>query len=427
MTVQNIAIIGAGFTGATAGVYLSEAGHKVTLFEAAHTLGGRARSITYRELSLDNGQHICLGAYSELLRLLLILDLSESSVFLRLPFEWSVLPHFHLSLPKAPSPWRWLIALWQTRGLSITERWHFGRLLYQVRRPSSSIFEEPVALWLAKHHQSSHLIEYFWEPLCLAALNTPIEDACTQIFVKVLRSSLENVSDGLDLLLPRVDLSQLIPNHAANFIKARQGKVQTGKRIKCITPFQEKWEVEGSIFDQVVIATAPQDLAKIDLPASLKPVTENLASWTYPAIATIYLQYPSTTKLPRPMIGLVKCIGQWVFDRGITHGQHGLIAVVISHIDKNTDHIALAETIQTELEIAFSIGVAPLWTKVIIEKKATFGAVQQLNRPSFGTGLPGLWLAGDYMIEGYPATLESAVKSGRIVSQHIMEQNHEKI
>lgn len=427
MTAQNIAIIGAGFTGATAGVYLSEAGHKVTLFEAAHTLGGRARSITYREVTLDNGQHICLGAYTELLRLLHILGISESSVFLRLPFEWAMLPNFHFSLPKLPAPWRWLIGLWQTQGLSIKERLHFGHLLYQVNRTSSLIQDEPVTVWLAKHQQSANLIENFWEPLCLAALNTPIHTASTQIFVKVLRHTLKNSANGLDLLLPRVDLSHLLPNQAASFIEARQGKIQTGRRIKRITPSQGKWEVDGAIFDQVVIATAPQDLAKIDLPVSLKTVAENVASWPYHAIATVYLQYPSTIKLPRPMLGLVKCTGQWVFDRGITHGQHGLIAVVISDIDKNTDHAVLTEMIQKELKAFFSIQVASLWTKVIIEKRATFGAVQHLNRPSFATGLPGVWLAGDYMIEDYPATLESAVQSGRIVSQHIMEQNHGKI
>ena len=33
-------------------------------------------------------------------------------------------------------------------------------------------------------------------------------------------------------------------------------------------------------------------------------------------------------------------------------------------------------------------------------------------RPGIRTPLPGLWLAGDYLDSDYPATLESAVRSG---------------
>jgi len=49
---------------------------------------------------------------------------------------------------------------------------------------------------------------------------------------------------------------------------------------------------------------------------------------------------------------------------------------------------------------------------VIAEKRATFACTPELDRPGVDSGLPGLLLAGDYTACDYPATLESAVRSG---------------
>ena len=64
------AVIGAGWAGCSAAVALSKSGHEIHLFEAARTLGGRARQVSVHDLTLDNGQHILLGAYKATLALL---------------------------------------------------------------------------------------------------------------------------------------------------------------------------------------------------------------------------------------------------------------------------------------------------------------------------------------------------------------------
>ena len=72
---MNIAIIGAGWAGIAAAVQAIAAGHQVRLFEASHSVGGRARVVAGTlpdgtPITLDNGQHILIGAYLETLRLL---------------------------------------------------------------------------------------------------------------------------------------------------------------------------------------------------------------------------------------------------------------------------------------------------------------------------------------------------------------------
>ena len=63
---------------------------------------------------------------------------------------------------------------------------------------------------------------------------------------------------------------------------------------------------------------------------------------------------------------------------------------------------------------------AALTVQTITEKRATFACVPGLQRPASETGLPGLWLAGDYVTGDYPATIEGAVRSGVAAARRIL-------
>ena len=422
---QHIAIIGSGYAGLAAGVYLAAHGYPITLFEANRVLGGRARAVYYQDQVLDNGQHICLGAYTNLLALIKQVGLEEADLFLRLPLELTLLPHFRVSLPRLPAPWHLLIGLWKAQGLSLSERWALLTLMYRLKLSDGQLSkDQTVASWLSQQGQSHHLISSFWTPLCLATLNTPLKEASAQIFIYVLRDSLGKRGMDSDLLLPKVDLSALFPHAAASYIQQQGGEIKIGRRIQSIQPSHGQWQVDEEIFDQAIIAVAPQQMTQFFLPTELKSTSSRLAQWPYQAIATVYLQYPSNISLPRPMQGIAQGVSQWIFDRGQTHNQAGLIAVVISSLHKKIEHDSLVQQIRQEFLQFFHITVPPIWYKVIIEKRATFSAVVNMERPIQQTGIPGLWLAGDYTTCHYPATIEGAVQSGKQVSQLIMEQKN---
>lgn len=424
--IERIAIIGAGYAGLSAGVLLSARGYCITVFEAGKTLGGRARAITYQGQTLDNGQHICLGAYTTLLSLLSQVDLYEETVFLRLPLELTLLPHFHLSLSQLPAPWHLFSVLWRTQGISLAERYRLCQLLLSLKRCHYHLpYDQPVAAWLRQQRQSMHLITSFWTPLCLAVLNTPIELASAQIFAYVLRDSLGKDTPHSDILLPTVDLSTAFPEAAARFIAQHNGILHLSRRIQSIQPHGTKWQVDNALFDQVIIAVAPHQIVHINLPTALAPTVSLLTQWPYHAIATVYLQYDPSIRLEKPMQGIAHGLSQWVFDRGYTHRQAGLIAVVISTMQKNIPHDQLVQQIRQELRQFFHIHAEPIWYKVIIEKRATFSATVNRKCPTQQTTMAGLWLAGDYTIDHYPATLESAVLSGKQIAQLIMESKHE--
>ena len=118
--------------------------------------------------------------------------------------------------------------------------------------------------------------------------------------------------------------------------------------------------------------------------------------------------------LPFPMLGFSGGLLQWAFDRGALSGYRGLVAAVLSASGEHEafTHTDLAAAIHRELAAAMPGLPAPLWHRVIAERRATFSCRPGLVRPENTTPVRGLVLAGDYTVSDYPATLEAAIRSG---------------
>jgi hypothetical protein len=112
------------------------------------------------------------------------------------------------------------------------------------------------------------------------------------------------------------------------------------------------------------------------------------------------------------MVGLADGLVQWVFDRGALTREHGRLACVISAQGdhQQLESAALADACHRELAKAIPGLTAPLWSRVIAEKRATIACTPGVKSLAFR--IPGVELAGDYADPDYPPTLEAAVRSG---------------
>jgi squalene-associated FAD-dependent desaturase len=426
----NVAVIGGGYAGLAAAVELARHNVPVTVFEAAKQLGGRARRVEHQGLELDNGQHIFIGAYRETLRLMQLVGVDTEQAMLRLPFEFDLPGHFRIKAAPLPAPLHLVWGLLTAAGLSWAERLAAVRFIHALRRLSFKLNQDiSVAAFLVQHRQNKHVVQLLWEPLCVAALNTSIQTASAQVFLHVLRDSLNGNRQASDILLPRIDLSTLFPDPAARFVESRNGSVHLGTSVRALEKIEDGFSVitddSHEPFTTVVCAVSPSRLP--DLAAGfpeLNVAMNRLERFTYQPICTVYLQYPAQVALPKAMLGFTGGFAQWAFDRGRLHGTAGLIAVVISAEGKHTDltHDQLAQIIHAELKGTVGPLPIPLWHKVIMEKRATFSCDVGLIRPSQATSLPGFYLAGDYTEGDYPATLEGAIRSGVKSAQLILEK-----
>jgi hydroxysqualene dehydroxylase len=435
MRPTTVAVIGAGWAGCAAAVELARAGAHVTLYEAARTAGGRARRIDYQGNTLDNGQHILLGAYRDSLRMMRMVGLQPSQLLLRLPLQMRY-PNsengMDLLAPRLPAPLHLALGVLRAKGLSLADKLSLARFASAARWMGWQLHRDcTVCELLERFEQADRLTRLMWRPLCIAALNTPPERASAKVFLAVLRDSLGASRAASDMLLPRTDLSALFPDAAIAWLQKQGGKVMLGNRVSAIHADDDGWKItseqHSDHYQHVVIATSAAHAQTLLL--EIDDALADTLDFEYEAITTCYLHYAPTVRLPAPMLALLddpdsQRWGQFIFDRGqLDAAKAGLLAVVISASGLATESGAQALEASVAQQLANDLQMpdlaTPLWSKVITEKRATFACVPDLQRPPNATAHRGLWLAGDYTESEYPATIEGAVRSGLKVAAAI--------
>ncbi|VAW57203.1 Phytoene desaturase, pro-zeta-carotene producing [hydrothermal vent metagenome] len=440
MNKPKIAIVGGGWAGLAAAVELCQHGHQVSLFESAPQLGGRARSVTWNNMTLDNGQHLMLGAYQQMLQCLTTLHADTDKLFKRLPYRMLMLDAqtgqtaFDLQLPTYPAPLHLLFGIFNTPSLSFKEK---ITLLIRFNQCLNSPIKDDLSVtdWLQSANLPLTYTKNCLEPVCLAALTTHPHQASAKAFQRVLQQTFSGPAHFTDLLIPTADLSQIYPNLAKQFILKNGGDIQTRSKVQQL--HIENNRIQSIVvndqtltFDQVILATPASITHKLLDPIPLlQPLVKQINQLKYEPVTTLYLQFKQATPLPYPMLGIVNGLSEWVFERSIS-GNNDVLAVVISARGKHCQipEAQLVETIYTELSTIIP-NLSPLLTsKLITDKRATFQCHPNIDslRPCTETMVSNLKLCGDYVyIEekkqaGLPSTLEGALHSGVKCAQSII-------
>ena len=420
---MNTAIIGAGWAGIAAAIAATAAGHPVTIFEATHSVGGRARAVTGTlpdgsPLTLDNGQHILIGAYSETLRLLRQVGVDPQTALVRLPLTLRFPDGAGLRFPHWPSPLDAVGGILGARGWSAADKVSLLRLALRWRWNG---FQCAPALSVAQlcHGLSPRVMAELVAPLCVSALNTPAHQASAQVFLRVMQDALFGAAGGSNLLLPRCDLTQLFPAVAAHYLQTQGAELRLATRITAVVPHGSQWQLADQSFDAVVVATAASEAARLLERSAANAATDSaqtMRHWCtianrlhFEAIATVYA-WGAGASLPAPMLSLhsgATAPAQFVFDRGQLGGPAGLLAFVVSASKGERATLQAQVLAQAQAQLGLRLQAV----QTIVEKRATFACTPGLLRPAQHIA-PGLLACGDYVAGPYPATLEGAVRSG---------------
>lgn len=411
----HFAIVGAGWAGLSAALQATKLGHRVTLFEMSAQLGGRARGIESNGMMLDNGQHIMIGAYTELLRLMDLVGADAPRLLMRTPLALLNAQGQGLRLPAGQPAGAFAKAVLRHSGWP----WHARLALLAAAAgwvmtgfqcdPQISVTQLTARLPACVRHE---LID----PLCVAALNTPAEQASAMVFLRVLKDALFSGPGSADLLFPRVNLSELLPAPAEAWLTAKGADVRSSARVMVISRAAPAWCVDGEPFDRLIVATPAKEAAR--LTATVAPAWARQAeALQFEPIVTVYLRSPGT-RLPFPMLALPAQQhgpAQFVVDRGQLGGAEGLLAFVISGaqawVDKGADATVSATMSQARMTLGAMLGESLQPVRMLTEKRATFRCTPGLRRPAASIA-PGMSAAGDYVDGPYPATLEGAARSG---------------
>jgi squalene-associated FAD-dependent desaturase len=432
----DVIVIGAGFAGLSAAVRLAGKGARVLVLEARSRLGGRATAFADRETGemVDNGQHVLLGCYTETLA---FLDDIGALGNLRSAQQLSVTmidragAKTRLVCPALPAPLHLVAGVFEWDALGWSDRLAALRMAGPLRRARRELMPgareiaaspgETVDAWLIRNGQTARLREMLWEPLALAALNQSPGQAAAPVFARVLAEMFGSDPRLAAILLPAKPLHLMYAEPAREFIERRGGTVRTGATAKLTVDGRLNVEASGQRWSaEAVIATVPWYALRELIgaaPAALEATLLSASRMASSPIVTVNLWFDRPV-LDEPFIGLPGRAMQWVFDtRAVFGGDTARLSVVASGASPlvaltNPELIATAH--RELLEALPAVREARLVRGTVVrEPRATFSlALGQPGRPPVQTPVPGLYLAGDWIDTGLPATIESAVRAG---------------
>ena len=460
----DVIIVGAGFAGLSAAVKLTEHGKRVLVLEARSRLGGRATAFTDSETGeqVDNGQHVLLGCYTETFAFLQAIGAGD---YVRLQPQLSVTMidragrRSRLVCPQLPAPWHLLGGVLEWEALGWADRLSVMRMAAPLklavrqarsdaerRKPAALRSDgarprgghviaaspgETVEAWLVRHGQTERVREMLWRPLALAALNQPAERAGASVFARVLAEMFSGDSRAAALALPTRPLHLMYAEPARAWIEKRGGEVRTGvsATIRATDEGVEGVDGAGESWRARTIVSAVPWFAMAQLfeprPARLAAMLDSASRMASSPIATVNLWFEGQI-IDEPFVGLPGRAMQWVFDkRTVFGGDSSHVSLVSSGAESlvslpNDQLVTMAhdELLQALPRVR---SVRLLRSTVVRERHATFSlAPGQPLRPPTETGLPGLYLAGDWIDTGLPATIESAVRSGHRAARAIL-------
>jgi squalene-associated FAD-dependent desaturase len=425
---RDVVVVGGGLAGLTAALRLARAGVRTTLLERRPFLGGRAYSFTDGPSGdvIDNGPHAFMGAYTALRGLAAEIGAADAIAFqprLHVPMSHPTLGAGAVAAPPLPGPLQAPAALLRYRLLSRADRLRLalGAVRMVTRAPTS-------------HGQSPAARARFWDPLVIATLNEVPERAAAAPFVAVLRRGFLAGASAARFGLARTPLGEAFAEPLRAAIERAGGTVRTGAAVAEIevrdgrasaVVLRDGWRLPA---DAVVLAVPVSSLLRM-LPPALRAerTFEALAGVATSPIVSVHLWVDGdvTVGAPAagaPFVGLLESRAQWLFDCGPSRAGGRRLATVTSGArswDGADDATIVAEVLA---DVRPAVGtLACRRAHVVRERHATLSLTPDVDRarPGSTTSLPNLFLAGDWVQTGLPATIESAVVSGNWAAERI--------
>lgn len=426
---------------------LVDRGVQVSLFERRPFLGGRVFSFEDPGLGrrLDNGQHAMLGCYHHTLNFLDRIGARDRLYRHGLRMEMRENGQSsRLDAGRTPAPFHLIRALWKYRLLSRAEQgiaaWGALRLLVRWKRSPRWFAERTVRQALGELGQSARIQRLLWDPIAIAALNADPGVACSSLFAAVVEQAFFGRAADAEILLPAVPLSDLFAIPGRDALAAAGVDVRERETVTAVE-LDEDGRVLGLATrtgvvhecDAVVLALPPRAIRGL----SIGPggASEALGSWvetlgeTVP-IVSVHVPIDREVSIP-VLVGLVGTTIQWVFNVDAfiprPEGASPLLSCVVSDaasldgIDDRTIAERTALDLQENLPSAGPFDASTM--RVVRERHATIVSTVEATaaRPGVSTSTPGLFLAGDWVRTGLPATIESAALSGSLVVDAILQ------
>jgi len=436
----SVTVAGGGLAGISAACHLAEAGLKVTLVEKRPFLGGRAYSYLDKRsrVEVDNGQHVFLGCctgYIGLLKRLGVWHKAHLQRRLHVRVIDKVWGESALRSERLPPPLHLLPSLLRFRSLSPAEKARAAYAMARIRSLDRSAHPElddvTFADWLRACGQTENAVRGFWNLIVLPTLNGDITTVSADLALMVFQEGFLRDRDGANVGWSRVGLSALLAEAAREYIESRGGQVLLDSAISGVGVEDGRAVAGGPVepSDYLVLAADPGSLLPL-LPKTLRedPFFARIEAIATSPIVNIHLWYDrQVTEIE--FAAFLNTPLQWVFNKSKLRGEEGdgqYLDISLSGATEFVDSPAreIIELFGREMHSLFPAARTAQIKRALVVKQrdATFAARPGVGRlrPAQRTPVGNLFLAGDWTATGWPATMESAVRSGRLAAREVL-------
>jgi hydroxysqualene dehydroxylase len=409
-------IIGAGISGLSAAVRLSDAGYRIEVHEATQQVGGRCRSYfdAATNLVIDNGNHLLLSANHHALAYARSIG-SEAGLVgparAQFPFvDLATGQRWQLDLGDGRLP---LWVLDEGRRVPDTSLRDYLALAPLVWAKESKRIDEVIRCEGTLYHR-------LVQPLLLAALNLDPPEGSAGLAGAIVRETLLAGGQACRPLIARDGLSAVLIDPAIKHLEGKGGRMRIGHELR-------EFVMAGNRIDALkfggddTIALGPEDAVVLAVPprsaAALLPGLKTPTKFR--AIVNAHFRIAPPRDAP-PILGVVGGLVEWLF----AFPQR--LSVTISNGDRLVDQPREELALAIWQDICKAAGIAgelPPW-QIVRERRATFEATPEQNalRPGPVTAFKNLFLAGDWTATGLPATIEGSIRSGDRAADHVLRQ-----
>lgn len=418
-------VVGGGLAGLAAGLDLVDAGHEVVLLEARPTLGGAVQTLPERggdpSLPPDNGQHIALGCCSAYLGFLERVG-SRAGVR-RIPLELTAIDE----RGGESSIRAGAMGLLRYRHVSLTDRIGIARAARRIARLDADAHDDVTfGALLRSLGQTQRAIDRFWDVFVRPALNIRSDEASAALGIFTVQTALLGERGGSDLILPVAPLGAIHGEAAGRALASAGGDVRLRARVVALEPdaavLGDGERVPGDAF---VVALPPEESA--ELLGEPSPGLEDSP------IVSVHLLFDRRLLRP-PLAALLGSDAHWVFDRGRLTGHEPergqYLTVVASGVPDLVEVRGRGLVELMTREVTGRLGPAELlWSRVSREPAATFAGAPGTAalRRGPATDRPNVVRAGAWTATGWPATMESAIRSGLTAASCVQSTARAKV
>ena len=439
---QSVTVIGAGVAGMSASCALAEVGFRVQLVEQRGYLGGRASSYLHPGVNevIDNCQHVLFGCCTNLIGFYRRIGVENrihwttEMTMIEPGGQRSRLGPFRLGPFTLPAPLHSAPSFLNASAFTLADKLALGRAMRAMMKPEAMTdTRESLGAWLRRHQQTEGAINRFWRLVIASALNAEIDSIAVPYAAKVIRELFMNSAEAGSMGMSTVPLSELYAG-VTPFLTERGGSVLLNTHVEgaAWNESSVQWLIctrTGELVSDFVILALPFEATQKLLPhlpaeEGAEKLARQLERHEHWPICSVHLWFDREITSLEHAVLLDREI-HWMYNQSkLQTGRGGHYIELVVSATRAFAALPREAAIQqalAELAEFFSLVKEAKLLKAALVKEvyATFGVPPGIDsaRPSAVSPWPHLFLAGDWTATGWPATMESAARSGHLAAE----------